>query len=120
MIPAVSPAAHAYLAARHNSAVLDRSAFGRIVVSGADRASYLQGLLTNDIAALKAGEGCYSAYLTAQGRMIADLYVYELGDVILLRMDGAVTIGAREANARHREVNHPVQILRKLTSSSYY
>src|SRR6185436_5091615 len=51
-----------------------------------DRATYLHGLLTNDIAALKPGEGCYAAYLTPQGRMIADLLVYELGDLILLTM----------------------------------
>jgi folate-binding protein YgfZ len=87
MSPVVSAA---YDAARHRAAVLDRSDRGRIVVSGAERASYLQGLLTNDIVALKAGHGCYSAYLTPQGRMIADLYVYELGDVILLTMDRAV------------------------------
>jgi folate-binding protein YgfZ len=74
----------AYEAARERAASLDRSGRGRIVVSGADRASYLQGLLTNDVAALEAGQGCYAAYLTPQGRMIADLYVYELGDVILL------------------------------------
>jgi folate-binding protein YgfZ len=90
MIPTVSPAALAYDAARHRAAVVDRSARGRIVVSGADRASYLQGLLTNDIEALKAGQGCYAAYLTAQGRMIADVYVYELGDVILLTLDAGV------------------------------
>lgn len=60
-----------------------------IVVSGRDRASYLQGLLTNDIVALGAGQGCYSAYLTAQGRMITDLYVYELGDVMVLRLPPA-------------------------------
>ncbi|MFI5178791.1 MAG: YgfZ/GcvT domain-containing protein [Vicinamibacterales bacterium] len=88
MIPAAS--ANAYEAARHGAAILDRSSRGRIVVSGADRASYLQGLLTNDIVALKAGQGCYAAYLTAQGRMIADLHVYELGDVILLMMNGEV------------------------------
>ena len=90
MIPAVSPDRRAYDAARHSAAMVDRSARGRIVVSGADRASYLQGLLTNDIVALKAGQGCYAAYLTAQGRMIADLYVYELGDVMLLTLDGGV------------------------------
>ena len=73
-----------YRAAREQAARIDRSDRGRIVVSGADRASYLHGLLTNDITSLKAGEGCYAAYLTAQGRMIADLFVYELGDVILL------------------------------------
>jgi tRNA-modifying protein YgfZ len=86
MVPAVS--VDAYDAARHRVASIDRSSRGRIVVSGADRASYLQGLLTNDIAALKPGRGCYAAYLTAQGRMIADLHVYELGDVILLTMEG--------------------------------
>jgi folate-binding protein YgfZ len=88
LITAVSAAG--YDAARHRAAIVDRSNGGRIVVSGADRASYLQGLLTNDIVALKAGQGCYAAYLTAQGRMIADLYVYELGDVLLLRLAGDV------------------------------
>src|SRR5436853_103882 len=73
-----------YQAARESVASLERNDRGRIVVSGADRASYLHGLLTNDITALNPGEGCYAAYLTPQGRMIADLYVYELGDVILL------------------------------------
>src|SRR5919197_3303855 len=80
----------AYTAARERAALLDRSDRGRIVVSGADRASYLQGLLTNDIAALKPGQGCYAAYLTAQGRMIADLNLYELGDVMLLTSQGGV------------------------------
>ena len=89
MIPAGSDAA--YVAARHRAARLDRSDRGRIVVSGADRASYLQGLLTNDVVALKSGEGCYAAYLTAQGRMITDLHVYELGDLMLLTMAGDVT-----------------------------
>src|SRR5438128_3233766 len=91
MIPVVS--ATAYDAARHRAAFLDRSDRARIVISGADRASYLQGLLTNDVVALKAGEGCYAAYLTPQGRMIADLYVYELGDVMLLTMAGDVKDG---------------------------
>lgn len=88
MIPAVS--AGAYTAARERAAFVERGDRGGIVVSGADRASYLQGLLTNDIAALAPGTGCYAAYLTAQGRMIADMYVYELGDVILLTLDRAV------------------------------
>ena len=82
MIPAIS--LDAYAAARERAGLVDRPDRGRIVVSGVDRASFLQGLLTNDVVALKAGEGCYAAYLTAQGRMIADLDVYELGDVMLL------------------------------------
>src|SRR4030088_2209690 len=88
MIPAVSAAA--YDASRHHAAFVDRSHRGRIVVSGTERASYLQGLLTNDIVALAPGQGCYTAYLTAQGRMIADLYAYEFGDIMLLTMIAAV------------------------------
>lgn len=88
MVPADSAAA--YRAARRHAAMLDRSDRGRLVVSGNDRATYLHGLLTNDIASLKTGEGCYAAYLTPQGRMIADLLVYEIGDAILLSLDGSV------------------------------
>jgi glycine cleavage system aminomethyltransferase T len=84
MIPAVS--LDTYTAARQRAGIVDRAERARIVVSGADRASFLQGLLTNDVVALKAGEGCYAAYLTAQGRMIADMDVYELGDVMLLTL----------------------------------
>lgn len=73
-----------YDAARHGAGIVDRSDRARVVIAGADRRSYLHGLLTNDIAALGAGQGCYAAYLTAQGRMISDLWVYELGDVVLL------------------------------------
>ena len=80
----IHAASDGYQAARGHAALIDRTDRGRIVVSGADRGTYLQGLLTNDIQALRAGQGCYSAYLTPQGRMIADVYVYELGDGILL------------------------------------
>src|SRR3954468_12905527 len=81
----------AYQAARRRAASIDRSSRGRLVVSGRDRASYLQGLLTNDIAALAPGTGCYSAYLTAQGRMISDMWIYELGDVMLLDLPSVET-----------------------------
>src|SRR3954467_9958844 len=80
-----------YDAARRRAAVFDRSDRGRLLMSGKDRATYLHGLLTNDIVRLKAGEGCYAAYLTPQGRMITDLFVYELGDAMLLMMEGSVT-----------------------------
>ena len=68
-----------YHALRRAAAIVDRSGRGRLLLSGADRRSYLQGLLSNDILALTAGSGCYATYLTAQGRMIADLRVFELG-----------------------------------------
>jgi folate-binding protein YgfZ len=82
MIPEISR--QAYQAAHTGAAFTDRADRAWIVLSGKDRASYLHGLFTNDIASLAAGAGCYTAYLTPQGRMIADLWVYELGDVLLL------------------------------------
>ena len=84
MVSGVHSAGDSYRAARQGAAILDRSERAWIVLSGNDRRSYLQGLLTNDVENLQAGQGCYAAYLTPQGRMITDLWVYELGDVVLV------------------------------------
>jgi tRNA-modifying protein YgfZ len=78
-----------YAALRNGAALVERPV-ARLLVRGADRRDYLQGLLTNDIAALRPGTGCYAAMLTAQGRMIADMRVLELGDAILLDVPRAI------------------------------
>jgi folate-binding protein YgfZ len=80
-----------YRAARETAAVFDRSGRGKIAVAGPDRLTYLHAMLTNDIASLQAGGGCYAAYLTPQGRMIADMRVIELGDLVMLDLDASVT-----------------------------
>jgi folate-binding protein YgfZ len=85
-----------YQAVREGAAIVDRSSRGRLLLTGNDRRSYLQGLLTNDIAALTAGTGCYAAYLTAQGRMISDMRVFEMGDAILLDLEGFVAAQVRD------------------------
>jgi folate-binding protein YgfZ len=79
-----------YHALRAGAAIVQRSQRGRLVVTGADRRAYLQGLLSNDIAALQAGSGCYATYLTAQGRMIADMRVFETGDSLIVDLDGTL------------------------------
>ncbi len=80
-----------YLALRKGAALVDRSDRGRIRLTGKDRRDYLQGLLTNDIAALTPGTGCYACLLTAQGRMISDMYVVETGDAVLMDLERQVT-----------------------------
>src|SRR5687767_3721978 len=80
-----------YRAVTESAAITSITRRGRIAVSGRDRASYLQGLLTNDIQALQPGTGCYAAWLTAQGRMTTDMHVFESGDMILLDVPGAKT-----------------------------
>jgi tRNA-modifying protein YgfZ len=79
-----------YKAAREGAAIIDRSARGRISLTGADRASFLHSLLTNDIARLTPGTGTYAAYLTPQGRMISDMRVVECGNEILLDVEPSV------------------------------
>lgn len=78
------PSAAGYDELRRSAAVVDRSGFGRVALTGGDRRSLLHGLLTNDIETLGTGTGCYAAWLTPQGRMIADLIVLELGDRLVL------------------------------------
>jgi folate-binding protein YgfZ len=79
-----------YRALRAGSGLVDRSNRGRLRLTGQDRRDYLQGLLTNDIMALTPGTGCYAALLTAQGRMIADVYVVETGDSVLIDLEADV------------------------------
>jgi len=69
------------------------TARGRLRFDGADRASFLQALLSNEVAALAAGAGTYALYLTPQGRLIADLHVF-------VRPDGLVVdVPAQKAAA---------------------
>jgi len=78
------------LSALREGAVLGAIAERRqVAVGGPDRASFLQGLLTNDITALSAGQGCYAAWLSPQGRMLTDLHVLESGDMLLLDVPAA-------------------------------
>jgi folate-binding protein YgfZ len=83
-------------------AIHDNAALGalqprrQIAVAGSERATYLQGLLTNDITALQAGSGCYAAWLTPQGRMVTDLHVLESGDLILLDVPEAQHVATLE------------------------
>ena len=81
-----------YLAARERAAVFDRSSRGKIAVAGSDRRAYLHAMLTNDVSSLQAGGGCYAAYLTPQGRLVADMVVLDLGDMLLLDLDPSVTV----------------------------
>ena len=59
-----------YLAAKGTVAVMDRSNYGRLRVSGAKRLDLLNRLTTNDVKSVAAGQGALTALLTDKGRMI--------------------------------------------------
>src|SRR5262245_58709968 len=81
---------------REDAAIGAISPRHQIAVAGPDRATYLQGLLTNDIPALAPGSGCYSAWLTPQGRMLTDMHVLESGGMILLDVPAATAEATRD------------------------
>jgi len=59
----------------------------RIMVAGRDRVRWLNGMVTNTVKDLPLNRGNYSFVLNSQGRILADMYVYNRGDYLLLDTD---------------------------------
>jgi len=62
---------------------------GIIAVSGEDRFSFLQGLITNDIRGVGAERVIYAALLTPQGKYLHDFFVAAIGDSLYLDCEAA-------------------------------
>lgn len=60
-----------------------KSQRGRLRFDGRDRMSFLHALVSNDVERLEPGAGVYAVYLTPQGRMLADLRLYNRGDSLI-------------------------------------
>ena len=80
-----------YEAATKRAAVVEQDWLGVITLTGAERASWLQGMLTNEVEKLKPGEGAYAAHLNAQGRVVAQMTVLVEEDEIQLVLERSVT-----------------------------
>jgi folate-binding protein YgfZ len=63
-------------AAREGAAVVPALYRRLIGASGDDRVAFLQGMLSNDVKALAAGQGVYAAVLDQTGKVATDLRVY--------------------------------------------
>ena len=66
------------------SGLVDRSARGKLLLTGSEAAEFLQGQVTNDVEALAPGTGCYALLLTHKGKVRADMRVLRGEDWILL------------------------------------
>ena len=73
-----------HAALRGSTGVLDLGFRSRLCLLGADRKSFLNGQVTNNVKDLAPGSGCYAALVTAKGKMQSDLLIYCLQDEILL------------------------------------
>ena len=89
-----------YRALRTHAAVYDLGDRVLVRATGPDRVEFLQGMLTNDVASLRAGAGCAALLLTIQGRVVADLRVAALDDALLLDVDRHARAGFLEALGR--------------------
>lgn len=85
-----------YEALRTSSAWIDLSARGKIRVTGEDRARLLHAMSTNHVAGLQPQNGLYAFFLTAQGRILADAYLYNLGEALLLDTEPETSAKLRE------------------------
>ena len=73
-----------YIGLREQAARINLSARGRIRANGEDRARLLHAMTTNNIQALQPGQGCYTFFLNAQGRILADAVIWGFEDHLLI------------------------------------
>lgn len=85
-----------YRALRTDGGVARRTDRAVLAITGSDRAAWLQGLVTNDVASLAPGDSRYAAYLTPQGRMITDMTVTARPDRLLLDVPAPLAAALRE------------------------
>src|ERR1700750_2182375 len=78
----------AYETARTGTAATLLPDRGLVAVTGPLRQKYLQGMLSNDVAGRRAGEGCRAALMDAKGHLRAFLRVLVAEDVVRLKVAG--------------------------------
>ncbi|HEY6253540.1 MAG TPA: folate-binding protein [Candidatus Angelobacter sp.] len=67
--------------------VFDLGWRAKIMVTGEDRVRWLNGMVTNNVKDLPLHRGNYNFLLSPQGRILADMYIYNRGDSLLLDTD---------------------------------
>ena len=79
-----------HLAVRKGVGIADLSLRGIIRITGDDRLTWLQSLISNDIRPLTSGQGLYSALMDHKGKILSYFRVLMLEDSIVLEDTGEV------------------------------
>jgi len=74
----------AYTAARSGVAVCDRSHWGRLRLTDADRLQFLHNQTTNQLQSLQPGQGCDTVFVTSTARTLDLATAYVEDDAVLL------------------------------------
>jgi folate-binding protein YgfZ len=75
---------------------------GVLAVGGEDRIAFLQGLVSNDVAAAAPGRAVWAALLTPQGKYLADFFILDDGARLLLDCERAAAPELLRRLARFR------------------
>jgi folate-binding protein YgfZ len=87
-------------------------------LTGADRLTFLQGMVSNDMRPLGMADGIiWAALLTPQGKYLADFFVVALGEQLLLDIDAGISEATVKRLGMYR-LRADVQILLSATKVS--
>jgi len=75
--------------------VINRSEWGRLRVTGADRARFLQGLTTVNVEKLADGEHGWGAILSPKGRVLSVIDVARAGDAYVVACEASLAEATR-------------------------
>jgi folate-binding Fe-S cluster repair protein YgfZ len=80
-----------YNAAKTGAAIVRQDWVGILKLTGAERQSWLHGMVTNEVEKLAPGQGCYAGHLNAQGRLVAQMIVLVAEEEIWLLVERVAT-----------------------------
>ncbi|WP_342347298.1 aminomethyltransferase family protein [uncultured Nitrospira sp.] len=79
-----------YESIHQKAGLADLSLRGKIMVTGDDRVSWLQSIISNDILPLKPGQGRYSAFMNHKGKMLSYFRVFLQPETLIIEDVGEV------------------------------
>ncbi len=100
------PASYAFgdaevLDARRATGVIDLSDRAKVRVSGPDRTTFLDSLVTGDVASVSPSRALRTLLLTEKGKVVGDLRVLAHGDAYVLDIDPLVATGVVGSIEKH-------------------
>ena len=75
-----------YRAVRSGVGLIDLCRQTLLRFTGTDRVSFLQGMVSNDVARLSPGQGILAAFTDIQGKVIADIKIFGAGDSFFIEL----------------------------------
>ena len=79
-----------HLAIRKGVGIADLSHRGLLQVTGDDRVTWIQSIISNDILPLQPGQWLYSSFMSAKGKILSYFRVYKLEQYLLVEDAGEI------------------------------